>query len=218
MKPVIRLTLFSLVFSLVLNCNDKKTTVPWQLLDPGSIGPSNFVDSAFLLLDDCTVESYPYTSEEVEARRGIVPYFSTGFGSVGFNVGNTVFSCATPSNLCGRLSVIDSNGAVVNGGLTFSSGCEGGREYKPDGSHLPPGFAMQDTLYLADYIMSNWPEGRPVGDHVIYTRIKAEGDTSRYAFPRLCGQYLLIDEDGQPTGRHYLGVGGCAGYQEMINR
>jgi hypothetical protein len=218
MKSVRLLFLLSLVFSLALGCNHKDTFAPWQWFEDGYTGPISFIDSAFLLLDDCTVESYPYTPEEMEAHRGVVPPTSTGFGGISFSSGNTIFSCAIPANLCGHFPVIDSKGTVVSGGYTSYGGCEDRSTYEPDGSHLPPGFAMQDTLYLVKYILNNWPDGRPATDHVIYTRVNAVGDTSRYAIPRLCGQYLLIDEDGLSTGRHYVGVGGCAGYQEMISK
>ncbi len=213
MKFFIVLPTFLLLFSLALNCNDKKATVPWQLLDPGSIGPANFVDTAFLLLDDCIVENYTRSIEE------IIAWGATKFGVGGFaHGGSPMIWYASPSCLCGRYSTIDSNGVLVSGGITDRTGCEDSKDYEPDGSHLPKGFSVGDTLYLKDYLLENWPEGRPALEHSIYTRVTTAGDTSRYAIPKLCGQFLLIDQNGLPTGRHYVGVGGCADYREMINQ
>ncbi len=209
MKSVVLLCALFLGFSLALSCNKKMPTAPWQLLGvPDSDDkPANFVYSAFQLLDDCIVENS-----------------SVGFGLYGTNLGldqltldGVEFWYASPSSKCGNYAVVDSNGTLVSGSAELL-GCIGKGSYEPDGSHLPTGFVAADTLFLGDYLLENWPDGRPEWDHVIYTRTGENGDTYRYAFPRLCGQYLLIDEDGQFTGRHYLAVGGCVDYQAMVNR
>lgn len=209
MKSGILLTLLSLVFSLVLSCNHKDTYAPWQLIAPWDSDekPSNYLYSAFYLLDDCIVENS-----------------SVGFGLAGTNLGLDQYTLdgvnywyASLTNPCANFSIIDSNGSF-QGGRTTLSGCKGTPDYAPDGSHLPVGYVAADTLYLQDYLLENWPEGRPQWDHVIYTRIEENGETSRYAFPKLCGQYLLLDEDGLFTGRHYLAVGGCEDYQAMVSR
>ncbi len=210
MRSVILFCVYALGFSLALSCNDKNTTAPWQQISPPDNDdvPSNYVFSAFLLLEDCGVENS-----------------SVEFGLAGTNLSlqqfteNSVKYCyASPLNMCCHFAVLDSNGTLVAGGMTKRSGCEGFPGYAPDGSHLPAGYVADDTLFLRDYLLESWPQGRPAADHVIYTRIKEDGAVSRYAFPMLCGRYLLIDEDGQSTEQHYLAVGGCADFQAIKNR
>jgi len=209
MKYFIILTIACSLLPLFLKCGNNEPSMQLVSPPPDSTNPANFVENAFLLLDDCILDKYTGIILHQEDSLVRAELSKLGdFGMLGFIAGNIIYYCAITQG-CAKFSIIDSNGVVVKM-YESNSACD-------DTSRYPEGFITGDTLFLQDYILKNWPEGIPEWENSIYVRVGADNVKTRYALPKLCGQYTLIDENGLPAG-YFVGIGGCAGYREFVSK
>ena len=115
MKSLVTACALSILLLPGISCHNKDSYAPWEDLTPappGDTQPENFIDSAFLIIEDCSVDS------------SFIDFalFGTKFGHGGGANGNVSYSYLNVTNFCGSYSVIDSAGNVLSGGHTTFSG------------------------------------------------------------------------------------------------